>query len=317
MISSSDVVFDSDDLSATEDFLVRNYTKMTIGGDHDQRFSTRIARKTLGEISIDEVAFHYDISYDSEPLGTVCLCRVREGHIEDQIFGEPPDVYGPGDVALIAPPELPYSGRVHAATYDLTVFDTALLSSVASPESGDGEPVRLLGHRPVSTQASRQLNAVIDFFRETVHTGHRMPDLVASTAATFLASVVVSTMPTNAMLEPDGTDRADARPVLLRKAISYIEGNAQTGITVTDIAAAVHVTPRALQYMFRRYLDTSPMAYLRRVRLDHAHRELAEADPTADTVNAVAHRWGFFHTGRFSALYRQTYGCTPSATLRK
>jgi len=51
-----------------------------------------------------------------------------------------------------------------------------------------------------------------------------------------------------------------------------------------------------LQRAFRQYRDTTPMGYLRRIRLDHAHRELLTADPSrGDTVSAIAARWGFAH----------------------
>ena len=45
------------------------------------------------------------------------------------------------------------------------------------------------------------------------------------------------------------------------------------------------------------------MAYLRRVRLDRAHRDLQAANPAVDTVTAIAVRWGFTHAGRFSVAY--------------
>jgi transcriptional regulator GlxA family with amidase domain len=85
---------------------------------------------------------------------------------------------------------------------------------------------------------------------------------------------------------------------------------------VADIADAVRVTPRAVQYMFRRHLDITPLQYLRRLRLHCAHQDLLAADPTIDTVAGIAARWGFAHTGRFAALYRQTYGQSPHTTLR-
>ncbi len=105
------------------------------------------------------------------------------------------------------------------------------------------------------------------------------------------------------------------RPPALRSAISYIDDNAADDIGVADIAAAVELTPRAVQYMFRKHLGTTPLGYLRRVRLERAHRDLVDADPTVDTVTAIAGRWGFAHAGRFSGTYRQTYGTAPSSTL--
>jgi transcriptional regulator GlxA family with amidase domain len=103
------------------------------------------------------------------------------------------------------------------------------------------------------------------------------------------------------------SDRTDALPPLLRRAIAFIDDNAHTGIGLTDIAEAIHLTPRAVQYMFNRHVDTTPVTYLRRVRLDLAHRDLAAADPRSDTVTAIAARWGWAHPGRFSVVYKTIY----------
>lgn len=108
----------------------------------------------------------------------------------------------------------------------------------------------------------------------------------------------------------------NGQPPVLRRAVAYIHENAHHDISVTDIADAVNVTPRSVQYTFRRHLGTTPLEYLRQVRLQHAHRELQAADPTRDTVMAIAGRWGFGHAGRFSRIYKQTYGTVPSQTLR-
>jgi transcriptional regulator GlxA family with amidase domain len=105
-------------------------------------------------------------------------------------------------------------------------------------------------------------------------------------------------------------------PPLLRRSLEYIHDNAHLDITLSDIADAVNVTPRSVQYTFRRHLGTTPLEYLRRVRLERAHRELQAADPSSDTVMAIAGRWGFSHAGRFSRVYKQVFGLPPSRTLR-
>ncbi|WP_375372794.1 helix-turn-helix domain-containing protein [Micromonospora sp. S-DT3-3-22] len=72
-----------------------------------------------------------------------------------------------------------------------------------------------------------------------------------------------------------------------------------------------------MQYAFRRYHDTTPARYARRVRLDRAHRDLLDGDPAAgDTVAAIAARWGFVDAKRFATDYRAAYGQPPSHTLR-
>ena len=80
---------------------------------------------------------------------------------------------------------------------------------------------------------------------------------------------------------------------------------------------AAHVTVRAVQLAFRRHLDTTPMAYLRRVRLERSYRQLQAAHPDdGTTVTAVAARWGFASPSQFAGRYRRTYGQPPSHTLR-
>nr|WP_281497521.1 helix-turn-helix transcriptional regulator [Ornithinimicrobium sp. F0845] len=76
------------------------------------------------------------------------------------------------------------------------------------------------------------------------------------------------------------------------------------------------VSVRSLQLAFRRELDTTPMAHLRRVRLDRVHAELVRGDSQAGaTVTAIATRWGFPNNSRFAAQYRQAFGMLPSQTL--
>jgi transcriptional regulator GlxA family with amidase domain len=114
--------------------------------------------------------------------------------------------------------------------------------------------------------------------------------------------------------EPAG--RGQEWPPVLRRAMVFIHENAHADIGLHEIAAAVNVTPRALQYGFRRHLNTTPLEYLRHIRLHRAHRDLEAADPAVDTVNAIAGRWGFAHAGRFSVTYKRLFGTAPSTTLR-
>ena len=307
------VVFDSDDLAATQDFFTRAYSKTTITPDRGGSPSTHIERRWYGPVNIDHLDVRFHMSYEAAPMHRICLSQVHTGTIEEDVAGRGRDVLMPGDVALFCQPELPYSGRVCKASYDLTLFDVDLLDRLAGL---DGERVQLLGHRPVSQEAEQHIRATLDYVRALVSDGAPVTPLVASTTAAMLAGAVLSAFP-NTASRPDSTAvKTDTRPVMLRRAIAFIEDNADSPIVLSDVADSVHVTPRALQYMFKRHLDMTPMAYLRRGRLDHAHHDLVDADPADTTVQHIAARWGFAHTGRFAAMYRQTYGCMPSDTLR-
>jgi transcriptional regulator GlxA family with amidase domain len=113
-------------------------------------------------------------------------------------------------------------------------------------------------------------------------------------------------------------DMGDVNSETLRRAIAFIHAHAHEEVTATSIARAACVTTRAVQLAFRRYLNTTPSAYLRQVRLDHAHRDLLSASKGEDgTVTQIASRWGFNHQGRFAAYYRQMYGQNPRQTLAR
>ncbi|MGN7800372.1 AraC family transcriptional regulator [Leifsonia sp. 22587] len=104
------------------------------------------------------------------------------------------------------------------------------------------------------------------------------------------------------------------RPV--SRAVELIRADPAHPWTVVELAAEVSVSARSLQQGFRRALDTTPMAYLRTVRLENVREELARAEPGTDSVTAAATRWGFTHLGRFAAAYRSAFGEHPSQTLR-
>ncbi|MEU8651700.1 helix-turn-helix transcriptional regulator [Streptomyces sp. NPDC048737] len=311
--------FDSDDLGLTEDFLSRAYARMRIDSGGPDAGRTRVSRAAMPSVTVDELDLGFEMSYSVTPLGRICLCLVHEGTIRDHTFDGVEDAFGPGDVVSFAPPELPYSGRICAARYNITMLDTDLLAQVAATAPGRRPgPVRLTGHRPHSPAAARQLRQTIGYLRDHVLAAPGVADqpLVAATAAQHLAAGVLAAFPNTAFTEPTATDRNDARPATLRRALAYIDDHAAEPVTVADIAAAAHVTVRALQYAFRRHLDTTPLAHLRRVRLAHAHDDLRAANPLdGTTVTDVAARWGFFHPGRFATLYRSAYGHPPHRTL--
>lgn len=314
------LVFDSHDLEETEDFLCRAYARMTIGSSTPEDSRARIRRDALPQVSVDELDLGFDMSYAVTPLGRYCLCLLHEGTVQDHVFPGVRDSFGPGDMVLFAPPDLPYAGRICSARYNITMLDGALLDQVAATGPKPSlEPVRLTGHRPHSAAAADRLKSTILYLRDHILADPAVAaePLVASAGSQLLAAAVLAAFPNTARTDPTAQDRTDAHSATLRRAVAYIEDHAHEPLSVADIAAAAHVTIRALQYAFRRHLDTTPLAYLRRVRLAHAHRELRAADPgTGTTVGDIAARWGFAHPGRFAALYREAYGTSPSRTLR-
>ncbi|QNP67682.1 AraC family transcriptional regulator [Streptomyces genisteinicus] len=311
------LAFQSNRLDVTEDFLSRAYTPMRIGG-RPQKTGARIERASAGGLLVDKVDFDYTLSYDAGALDKVCLITLHRGLIVDTTGGGR-TAHGPGETFLVALPDRPYTGEERGARYTITMFDAALLDQVAGGDERRDGPVRFTGRTPVDEEAGRRLGRTVAFLRDTVLGGPApaAEGLVVSTALRHLAAVALTSLPgTLTAHRPRPVDGRDAGTATLRRAMTFIEENAHRDIGLSDIAAAVRVTPRAVQYAFRRHASTTPLGHLRRVRLAHAHGDLRAATTEVSSVLDIAARWGFAHPGRFAAAYRDAYGASPSDTLR-
>ncbi|MGW4244760.1 AraC family transcriptional regulator [Nocardia sp. NPDC004722] len=107
------------------------------------------------------------------------------------------------------------------------------------------------------------------------------------------------------------------RPPAVARVVEAMRAAPEYPFTAADLAETAGVSIRTLQAAFRTHLDCSPIAYLRELRLERAHAELAASDPAHTSVADIAYRWGFTHLSRFAHAYGRRYGVLPSETLRK
>lgn len=269
-------------------------------------------------VRLDHLNFSLSFDVRANPLGVLVITHIRAGRIAYGLdSGE--RRCGPGDVSLAVQPEHKYAARAADLEIETAVIDPMLLGQVAETKAGQAaEPVRLTGYEPVSDRAAQHWKAAYAYVRGDIlaRPEAAAQPLLTANAEGLLAAVTLATFPSNALAEPTAEDRHDAHPAALRRTIAFIDQHAHQDISIADIAAAANVTARAVQLAFRRHMDTTPMGYLRRVRLDRAHRELLAGDPDRETVTAVAYRWGFSSPSRLAIQYRAVYGVTPSRTLR-
>lgn len=106
-------------------------------------------------------------------------------------------------------------------------------------------------------------------------------------------------------------------PHFVRRAERFIRQHASSPIGLADILLAAGVSQRTLQTGFRQFRSTTPMAYLKTVRLDLARKALLDSATTRKTVTEIAFDCGFGHLSKFAQDYKACYGETPSATARR
>lgn len=221
---------------------------------------------------------------------------------------------------------------VSLRTGDLVLYDSS------SPfdgwaASGDGAvkhvvaqiPKRLL---PVRTVPVEQLVAaripgdegfgtlLSHFLIQVTARAHEYGDSDAPRLSTVLSDLLAGTMARRLDDERAQCPDSRRRTTLLRVQNFIREHLGDAGLAPGDIAAANHISVRTLHRLFQDE-GLTVAAYIRRQRLEHARRDLADPTRATTPVHAVAARWGFPHPSDFSRAFRNTYGMPPGEYRRE
>ncbi|MEV6711084.1 helix-turn-helix transcriptional regulator [Lentzea sp. NPDC051208] len=292
------------DLDAVHEVLNAAYGQMRLnaGIKHPHMW---MSSWTYRQLRFGEMRGRIAVEVSVDPMNNFVFGHTGAGMVSYRSDGED-RFWMPGDVFLTAQPESSYVG----ATRDPCVSTVTLTRSVID-EVADG--VRFTGYRPASAQAAAVWWSTCVHLRDEVLPHFDDNPLVTANATRLLVATTLATFPNTAHAAPTFVDRRDSHPRSLRRAIRFIEDNAAAAISAADIACAARVSIRALQLAFRRHLATTPMAYLRGVRLSCAHEDLRAGN---GSVTEIAARWGYARPSVFAAHYRTAYDVSPSKTLR-
>lgn len=313
------IEFATDTPEVAQQLLIDSY------GDHRMRFAAdpadfRLAlrRRDVGPFQIDDFELGAKTAFDFAGGDRILLSRIRRGKLRLTRERGGDVVVGAGDVAVTGAPGISRGSEADYVDAQILTLKSSALAAVAAQDPGiEPPPVEILDLRPLSTAHAqvwdRTLEAVSNLLEDA---DARRARLIAGRSERLLAAVTLSTFRNTSPRGARDDASRDVRPETLRLAIAFIESAPHRDIAIADVARAANVTVRSVQQAFRRHLDTTPMAYLRKVRLDHSHRELLAADPgDGTTVGRVALDWGFANASRFARYYRDAYGRTPSTTL--
>lgn len=165
------------------------------------------------------------------------------------------------------------------------------------------------------TRGTIRDKALVDFVRFICRDlDHATPLTAPPMAATRLEDLLLETL----LATCSGGRREPSRaPRNVRRCEEFIALHAAEPITIADMTRVSGASERMLFHEFRGHRDTSPMAHLKRVRLERVHADLVASGPGHRTVSQIATAWGFAHPGRFAKDYRARFGRKPSDTLRR
>jgi len=101
---------------------------------------------------------------------------------------------------------------------------------------------------------------------------------------------------------------------LLQAAEAIMLNNLTEHISVADVSRQLNVSERTLLYAFKNQFDMGPKAYMKVLKLNHAHH-LLHRGIGSDTISAIARESGFWHMGQFHTDYKRFFGELPSDTV--
>lgn len=107
---------------------------------------------------------------------------------------------------------------------------------------------------------------------------------------------------------------ANPRIAELKRMVEFINEHYRERITLKEISDAGIVCESSCARIFKKYLSTTPMAYLNSCRLTEGCRLLRE---TTLSLEEVAERAGFSSAAYFSAQFRRAYHLTPREYRRE
>ncbi|WFU72665.1 AraC family transcriptional regulator [Bradyrhizobium sp. CB2312] len=225
------------------------------------------------------------------------------------------------DIAIVSLPTLQkqrveaVDGRYSSVT--LTVHTGVVTKVLSATFAGTAlEDLNLAPKIELSTSAGQMLLQLVRASTTGLHDGilARSPK-----ASALLSEAVIQLVLQNVphrLIERLNRQPMDVPPRHVRRAVEYMRANLHLPLTIADIAGNVGISSRLLQSGFRRIHGTTPVAYLRRIRLEAIHDELSRPENLLP-VSEVALKWGFTHMGRFAASYRAAFGLYPSDTARR
>jgi AraC-like DNA-binding protein len=308
--------FATSDPVAARDFidLVYRGPRMQIQGDRDAEWRASLSEVSIGQIAVCELRVPGRLAFEVDRGEEVVVGTVLGGSARISRGGTD-TTYGRDQVFVGIRPD----ARLPSRTDDLQIHTVALpptlLFDLASERPGPPRPLSKLLAPDADRDRARRWRDVVRFIDAMLAEEEiAVSPLVLGPAERLLAATLLS------FAGPEDEEAAarDAHPAALRRAIAFIDANADRDLTLAEIGRAARVSPRSVQLAFRRHLDLTPVAYLRQVRLGHAHAQLEGAvEGDGQTVTSIATDWGFANAGRFARLYREAYGVSPSVTLRR
>jgi AraC-like DNA-binding protein len=238
------------------------------------------------------------------------LCKVQVLHAGRGVVEQDgrQAALGAGDLVFVDLAR-PARWAMSAMSSVAVVFPRTLLP-LARATTDELTGVRIAGTQGTGALASSLARQLPRQTRTTDHDGGTR----LGTAVLDLLAAALAARATGAVGDHT-TDRplrdATARRVRLSEVLAAVEANlSDPGLTPTTLAAAHHMSVRALHALFEDH-EATVAGWIRRRRLERTRRDLADPAQQDLPVSAIGARWGLVNPAHLSRAFRAAYGLSP------
>lgn len=232
------------------------------------------------------------------------LCLILQGAKQVSI-GEQTLSFGPGECLLVSH-VLPVSSRITEAPYLALVFEMDVatvrkLYDEVAESALDSERAR-------AAETHRADSGLLDSLCRYLALADSPAD------AKVLGPLVSKEIHYRLLVAPFGgmlrsLIRRDSNASAIARAIGHIRGDIRSPIAVPDLARRVGMSTSAFHKHFKTVTSTTPLQYLKELRLLEA-REILRAGGTS--VTTAAYDVGYESPSQFSREYARKFGVPPS-----
>jgi len=276
----------------------------------------RLCEAPLARISVGALSFDAQIGYDLGETEIFYLVQIAASGTIRYINGNELCVVTPRQ-GMVTSPTRPLSIHYGPSSCGLIVkIRRRALERHLHVLTGEPITAPLTFDPRFRPQFGDRYRGLLRFLMEDLEAGNSIGDhpvLVTNVEDTLMTALLVG-QPHNYSRQFEAQP-PDVAPRQIREVEEYIRAHAAEPLSIDDLVRYSGISGRSLFRAFRTR-GTSPMAFLRSVRLDDARARLLAAAP-GESVTDIALDCGFEHLGRFSKEYARRFSESPSRTLRR
>lgn len=207
---------------------------------------------------------------------------------------------------------MPTGMQLLSVTFERETFEQALAQTPSAKEIGVllRQPVIRVSHKRFAAARRRLLSMFSQAMTSEAPGGVWEPALEQAMLDELLQLMI------DPACDKQQRSPSSTRSFIVEKCHRLVAAQMLSAPSVIDLCERLQVSRRTLQNSFHAVAETTPLNYLRSVRLNGVRRTLMTTRAAQLSIGDAAAQWGFYHLSHFAAEYFELFAELPSQTTR-